>query len=66
MKELLSLTASKLVENNFSDECILACGSVFKQAFIEQGFTRVLSNEFAIDSLKIIITTLSKIKYELL
>ena len=61
MKELFSLVAVKLVENKFSEEAILICGSILKEAFVKEGFTRVLSNEFAIDSLKIIMKTLNKI-----
>ena len=34
------------------------CGSILKQSFIEQGFDRATSNEFAIDALKITMQTL--------
>lgn len=62
MKELLSQVAAKLVENNISDESILVCGSILKEAFIKEGFSRVLANEFAIDALKITLGTLNRIK----
>ena len=62
MKELLGLIAEKLVAEKLSNESILACGSILKRSFIEQGFSRALSNDFAIDALKITLTTLSKIK----
>ena len=62
MKELLFLVAEKLVENNLSDQSILVCCSILKQAFIEQGFPSNISNEFAIDALKITMRTLAKIK----
>jgi len=61
MKELFSLVAVRLVENKLSEESILICGSILKEAFVKEGFTRVLANEFAIDSLKIILKTLNKI-----
>ena len=61
MKALLSQIAVKLVENNFSDECILICGSILKEAFIKEGFSRVLANEFAIDALKITLKTLTQL-----
>jgi len=62
MKELLSQVAVKLVENNISDESILVCGSILKEAFVKEGFPRVLANEFAIDALKITLGTLNRIK----
>ena len=61
MKELFSLVAVRLVESKLSEESILVCGSILKEAFVKEGFTRVLANEFAIDSLKIILKTLNKI-----
>ena len=61
MKELFSLVAVKLVESKLSDESILVCGSILKEAFVKEGFTRVLANEFAIDALKIILSTLNKL-----
>lgn len=62
MKELLSLTAMKLIENNLSNESILTCGSILKEQFIKEGFTRVVANDLTIDSLKIILLTINKIK----
>lgn len=62
MKELLNQVAVKLVENNISDESILVCGSILKEAFVKEGFSRVLANEFAIDALKITLATLNRIK----
>ena len=61
MKELFSLIAIKLVENKLSEESILVCGSILKESFVKEGFSRVLANEFAIDSIKIILKTLNKI-----
>tara|TARA_R110000803_G_scaffold165406_1_gene228939 strand:+ start:52 stop:240 length:189 start_codon:yes stop_codon:yes gene_type:complete len=58
MKNLLSNIAIKLVESNFSNESIQVCGSILKQVFMEQGFDRATSNEFAIDALKITMKTL--------
>jgi hypothetical protein len=62
MKNLLSNIAIKLVESNFSNESLLICGSILKQSFIEQGFDRATSNEFAIDALKITMKTLNDLK----
>jgi len=62
MKNLLSNIAIKLVESNFSNESLQVCGSILKQSFIEQGFDRATSNEFAIDALKITMKTLSTLK----
>jgi len=62
MKVLLSQVAVKLIENNFSDKSILVCGSILKEAFVKEGFSRVLANEFAIDALKLTLTTLKSIK----
>ncbi len=52
MKNLLSKIAVKLVESNFSDESIQACGAILKQSFMEQGLDRATSNEFAVDAFK--------------
>ena len=62
MKNLLLNIATKLVECNFSNESIEICGSILKQSFMEQGFDRATSNEFAIDALKITMQTLSTLK----
>ena len=62
MKNLLSNIAIKLVESNFSNESLQVCGSILKQSFMEQGFDRATSNEFAVDALKITMQTLSTLK----
>ena len=61
MKVLLSEIAVKLVENNFSEQSILICGSILKEVFVKEGYSRVLANEFAIDALKITMQTLKGI-----
>ena len=62
LKNLLSNIAIKLIESNFSNESLQVCGSILKQSFMEQGFDRATSNEFAVDALKITMQTLSTLK----
>ena len=62
MKELLSNIAVKLVENNFSDEAIMICGSILKEVFVKEGYSLQVANEFSIDALKITINTLRSLK----
>ena len=61
MKSILSDIAIKLIENNFSMECITLCGGILKEAFILQGFSRVVSNEMAIDGMKIVFKTIQQL-----
>jgi hypothetical protein len=60
MKTLLRDAALKIIENNFSDDVILRCTAVIKEAFIMQGFDTKTANEFAIDGMKITLRTISK------
>jgi hypothetical protein len=62
MKELLSNIAVKLVENNFSDEVLMICGSILKEVFVKEGYSLQVANEFSIDALKITINTLKSLK----
>tara|TARA_R110000796_G_scaffold90980_1_gene195048 strand:+ start:303 stop:494 length:192 start_codon:yes stop_codon:yes gene_type:complete len=62
MKNLLSTVAVRIIENNFSNESIYASGAVIKESFIMQGFSSEIANEFAVDALKIVMNTISKIK----
>jgi len=62
MKELLSNIAIKLVENNFSDEVLMICGSILKEVFVKEGYSLQVANEFSIDALKITINTLKSLK----
>ena len=61
MKELLSNIAVKLVENNFSDEVLMICGSILKEVFVKEGYSLQVANEFSIDALKITINTLKSL-----
>lgn len=62
MKALLRESAIKLIENNFSDDCMYRCMAVIKEAFIMEGFDEKTANHFAIDGMKITLRTISKIK----
>jgi hypothetical protein len=62
MKTLMSAAALKIIENNFSDESIFTSGAVLKKAFVMEGFTSKEANQLAIDSLKIVLKTISKLK----
>jgi hypothetical protein len=62
MKELLSNIAVKLVENNFSDEVLMICGSILKEVFVKEGYSLQVANDFSIDALKITINTLKSLK----
>ena len=61
MKELMFLIAEKIATDN-KPNTIFICGSILKEQFMSMGFTRVLANEMAIDTLKIIMKTMINLK----
>ena len=62
MKTLLTEAAMKIIENNFSNDSILRCAAVLKEALMIEGFSEKVSNELAIDGIKITLRTISKLK----
>lgn len=57
MKELCFNIATKIATDK-SENTVYLCCSVLKDAFIMQGFSNKVSNEMAIDTIKIIMKTM--------
>ncbi len=61
MKDLLFLIAEKITTDR-NDNTIFICLSILKDEFLKMGYSSVIANTMAIDSLKIVMKTLINFK----